>query len=75
MMAPRGFVNWERGLVSVYRNLSGNVMEINNTRHIANPNVVVARTIYGTYQDFDFDWDNAGENAHYAPFSWKGSRK
>lgn len=55
--------------------ISGNVMEINNTRHIANTNVAVARTIYGTYQDFDFDWDNAGKNAHYASFSWKGSSK
>ena len=50
----------------------GTIMELRNTRHPANTNLALARTIEATYQDFDFDWNNAGKNAHYADFSWKG---
>ena len=48
-------------------------MEVRNTKHPANPDLALARTISATYEDFDFDWDNAGKNGHYAPFKWSGA--
>jgi len=52
--------------------LPGKVMEVRNTRHPANSDLALAKTITGRYEDFDFDWDNAGKNGHYAPFNWNG---
>ena len=53
--------------------VEGKVMQVRNTKHPANPDLALARTISATYEDFDFDWDNAGKNGHYAPFKWSGA--
>ena len=53
--------------------VDGKVLEVRNTKHPANPDLALARTITATYEDFDFDWDNAGKNGHYATFNWSGS--
>lgn len=33
---------------------------------------VQASGVRGTFKDFDFDWDNTGKCADYAPFHWTG---
>lgn len=45
---------------------------LDNVFHPASTRLAVAQGTRSTYQDYDFNWDNTGQNGHFAPFSWSG---
>jgi len=48
------------------------VMQMTGAAHPANSTLSLAKGTSSTYTDFGFDWDNTGQNGHYAPFEWSG---
>lgn len=45
---------------------------LDNVRHPVSSRLAAAKTLRGTYTDHGSSWDNAGRNAHYASFDWRG---
>lgn len=45
---------------------------IDNVRHFVSRRLAAARASRGSYRDHGVTWDNAGRNAHYASFEWRG---
>lgn len=45
---------------------------IDNVRHFVSRRLAAARASRGTYRDHGQNWNNAGRNAHYASFEWRG---
>ncbi|MEE8518929.1 MAG: DUF1326 domain-containing protein [Dehalococcoidia bacterium] len=50
----------------------GQVMQLTNAFHPANPTISLAKGTKSTYKDYDFDWDITGGNGNYSPFEWGG---
>ena len=48
------------------------VQWLDNVHHPANPRISLARGTRNTYRDYDLDWDNTGQNGHFAEFQWSG---
>lgn len=48
-------------------------MVITNTRHVCGPDLPVARSLRGKFQDFGYAWDNTGKNGHYKLIEWSVS--
>ena len=48
------------------------VMQLVGAVHPANSTLSLAKGTSATFSDFGFDWDNTGQNAHFAPFEWGG---
>lgn len=51
---------------------SDDVQWLDNVGHPANTRLAVAQGTRSTYRDYDFNWDNTGQNGHFAPFNWSG---
>ncbi len=52
---------------------AGGTMLIANVGHPANTTLALARAGDSSrFKDAHFDFDNAGKNGHFAPFSWQG---
>lgn len=50
----------------------GREVWLENVRHFAARRLAAARSRRSTYRDHGLAWENAGRNAHYAPFDWSG---
>ena len=48
------------------------VQWLDNVGHPANTRLAVARGTRNTYRDYEFNWDNTGQNGHFAEFRWSG---
>ena len=65
-----GILDWQvEGIIGA----DGNDVEwLDNIAHSVNTRISVARGTRNTYRDHEFNWDNTGQNGHFAPFSWTG---
>lgn len=50
------------------------LIEITNVQHPMGSNLPIAKSLYGHYDDpdYDFSFDNTGKNAHLREFDWQG---
>lgn len=53
---------------------SDEVMEITGTIHPMGPNLSIAKSVKGAYNDPDYGlaFDNTGKNGHFRQFAWQG---
>ena len=65
-----GILDWQvEGIIGA----DGHDVEwLDNIGHPVNTRIAVARGTRNTYQDYEFNWENTGQNGHFAPFSWTG---
>jgi hypothetical protein len=48
------------------------VQWLDNVAHPVSTRLSVAQGTRSTYQDYGSNWDNTGQNGHFAPFHWSG---